>query len=325
MLITKTIPDEGVRILQDAGVEIWMYDGPRDRGHLLHDARQVDGIVSMLTDRIDSELLNAGNRLRGIANFAVGVDNIARDSANRLGILICNTPDVLTDSTAELAWALILAAARRVVEGDRLVREGRFTGWHPMMLRGVELAGKTLGVIGAGRIGCAVARRAPAFGMRTLYWNRTPRPDLERDAQAVRSDLEPLLREADVVSLHCPLTPETRHLLSRERLSLMKSSAILVNTARGPLVDEAALAEMLASRRLAAAGLDVYEREPEVQPGLVGLPNVVLLPHLGSATRDARGRMAALAARGILDVLSGRIPPNLINPEALPARRPAVL
>ena len=325
VLITKAIPEAGVDLLRGAGVEIWMYDGPRDRGWLLKDVRQVDGMISMLSDRVDGELLSAGNRLQGVANFAVGTDNVARDAANRQGILVCNTPDVLTESTAELAWALILAVTRRVVEGDQLVRHGRFDGWHPLMMLGTELRGKTLGIVGAGRIGRAVARKAPAFGMRVLYWNRSPRPDLEQELRAVRAELDALLAESDVVSVNCPLTPETRHLITRERLARMKPSAYLVNTARGPVVDEAALQEALAARRIAGAGLDVYEREPEVQPGLIGLPNTVLLPHLGSATREARDGMARLAAQGVLDILSGRVPANLVNPEALPARRPPVL
>jgi glyoxylate reductase len=268
------------------------------RDELLDAVADVEGLIPLLLDRIDEELLARAPRLRVVANFAVGVDNIDLAACARRGVAVCNTPDVLTDATADLAMALVLAAARRVVEGDALVRAGAWRGWEPSQLLGLELAGSTMGIIGAGRIGRAVARRAEAFGMRVITTRPTP--------------LDELLAVADVVSLHVPLTPATRGLIGARELALMKRGAILVNTARGASVDEAALAAALDSGHLGGAGLDVYAREPEVPEALRRQPRAVLLPHLGSATERARARMATLAATGARDVLDGKTPPNLV-------------
>lgn len=287
------------------------------REELLARVRGCDGLLCMLADRIDAALLDAAPRLKGVANLAVGVDNIDVAAATARGIPVTNTPGVLTEATAELAWALILAAARRVVEGDRLVRGGGFTGWAPTLLRGLQLGGATLGIVGAGRIGTATGLRAKAFGMRVLYFDRSASERLDADG-ARRVGLDELLRESDVVSLHLPLTDETRHLIGGQTFASMKPGAILVNTGRGAVLDEAALVAALREGRLAAAGLDVYEHEPALAPGLAELDNVVVLPHLGSATMATRDRMATMAAESLVAMLAGRRPDNLVNPEVLP-------
>jgi glyoxylate reductase len=280
------------------------------RGSLRAAARRSVALVTLLTDRVDRSILEAGKGLRIVANVAAGVDNIDVPAATRLGILVTNTPGVLTDATADLTWALILAVARRVVEGDALVRAGKFRGWNLDLLRGVDLRGKTLGIIGAGRIGKAVARRARGFGAKALLHSRRSGIPLRR-----------LLAASDFVSIHCPLTPETYHLIGRRELGLMKRTAILINTARGPIVDENALIQALRRGRIAGAGLDVYEREPIVPAALRRLKNVVLLPHVGSATVGTRRRMLDMAVANVKAALAGRRPPNLVNPEAWPSRR----
>ncbi len=279
------------------------------RGDLAAAARRSEALVTLLSDRVDARVL-ASPTLRIVANVAVGIDNIDLPEATRRGILVTNTPGVLTAATADLAWTLILAVARRVLEGDALVRGGRWKGWNFDMLRGADLEGRTLGVIGWGRIGRAVARRARGFGMKVVQHSR-------RSGIPLRQ----LLEQSDVVSLNCPLTPATRHLLGRREFGWMKRSAILVNTARGPVVDEAALIAALRKGRIAGAGLDVYEREPAVPASLRRLRNVVLLPHLGSATTGTRRRMVELAVENVKAALAGRRPPNLVNPGAWAARR----
>ncbi|HOO76727.1 MAG TPA: D-glycerate dehydrogenase [bacterium] len=319
VFVSRKIPEEGLRTLERAGVPFEV--NPDDRvlspGELASACRDADGLLCLLTDRIDRNLLDAAPSLRGIACMAVGHDNVDLAECTRRGIPVSNTPGVLTEATADLAWALLLAAARNLNRAERFLRKGKFRGWSPTLFLGAELAGKTLGIVGAGRIGTAVARRAAGFGLRIVYASRSPRPDLERELGAERLPLEALLKEADFVTLHVPLTPETEHLIDRERLALMKPDAVLVNTSRGPVVDEGALAEALNSGRLGAAGLDVFEEEPAVHPALLGAENAVLLPHIGSATRETRGRMAAMAAENLCCMLAGRMPPNCLNPEAL--------
>ena len=247
-------------------------------------------------------------QLRIVANVAVGYNNVDLVAAEMRGVLVTNTPGVLTDATADLTWALILATARRLVEGIDLVRTGRWTGWHPEQLLGLELRGKTLGLLGAGRIGQAVGRRAPAFGLRLLYAARTPKPELERDTGATRVDIKRLLAESDIVSLHAPSTPETKGIINADTLARMKRGAILINTARGDLVREEALAIALEEGHLGAAGLDVYTDEPSIHPRLLAAPRTVLLPHIGSATADTRRQMAAIAVANVQAVLSGKPP-----------------
>jgi len=265
----------------------------------------------MLSERIDAAVLDAaGPSLKVVANFAVGFDNIDLEACRQRGVRVTNTPGVLTDATADLAWALILSTARRVVEGDRLVRSRRWSGWAPMQLLGLQLTGATLGVVGAGRIGTAVALRSQGFGMRVLYADSQVNRELENKLAAQRVELHQLLAAADVVSLHVPLTPQSRHMIGAAELRLMKPTAILINTARGPVVDEAALVEALRERRIAGAGLDVYEHEPRLTPGLIDLPNVVLLPHLGSAATATRQKMSQMVAQNVIAVLRGEEPPN---------------
>ncbi|MEO6773111.1 MAG: D-glycerate dehydrogenase [Kofleriaceae bacterium] len=297
---TSSLPIDLAAAIPDARVEVpeaW-------RGVARCDLTDADALVCLLLDRIDATVIARAPKLRVIANCAVGYDNIDVAAATRAGIAVTNTPDVLTEATAELAFALMLAAARRLPEGERLVRGGAWPGWRLDQLLGVELHGKTLGVIGLGRIGKAVVRRAEAFGMRAI-WAGASAPG------AV--GLDELFERADVVSLHCPLTPETRHLVDAHRLAQMKPTAILVNTARGGCIDEPALIEALHAGRIFAAALDVFEHEPEIDRRFYDCPRLVLAPHIGSATTETRTQMARLCADAVIDVLAGRRPPNLVN------------
>lgn len=317
VLITRTIHGSAEELLRAEGCDVVVsrHDRPLEAGELRAMAAEADGVLCLLNDRIDTALLEAAPRVRVFANYAVGFDNMDLDAATQRGVALSNTPDVLTGATAEIAWALLFAAARRIVEGDRMVRAGRFSGWAPLMLLGHDIAGRTLGIVGAGRIGAAMARRARGFDMRILYTNRSGESAAMKELGAAHVTLDELLRESDFISIHAPLTNSTRHLIGAAQFAIMKPNAVLVNTGRGPIIDEAALADALRSRRIAAAGLDVYEREPAVEPALLELDNVVLAPHIGSATHEARAAMARLAAANILDVFAGRTPRTCINPE----------
>jgi glyoxylate reductase len=310
-VVTNRLPESAVELLRAAGeVRIDARETAIPRAELLQLVAGAEALLSLLGDRVDEELLEAaGPQLRCVANVAVGCDNVDVAAAERRGVVVTNTPGVLDDATADLTMALILAATRRLAEGDRLVRSGREWSWGMGFMLGSSLQGRRLGIVGLGGIGKWVAQRARAFGMEIAYFQRNPAPaEVEEALGAERMPLTRLLAEADVLSLHCPLTPETRHLIGAAELAAMKPSAVLVNTARGPIVDEAALAEALAEGTIAAAGLDVYEREPQVEPRLLELDNVVLTPHLGSATVETRTAMAELAARNAISVLSGQGP-----------------
>ena len=310
-VVTNRLPAPAIALLGEAGeVRADGRDTAIPRPELLDLVAGADAVLTLLGDRVDDELLDAaGPRLRCVANVAVGYDNVDVAAAERRGVVVTNTPGVLDDATADLTLALILAATRRLAEGDRLVRSGRDWSWGMHFMLGSGLQGRRLGIVGLGGIGRRVAQRARAFGMEIAYHSRHPAPaEIEAELGAERMPLERLLAESDVISLHCPLTPETHHLIGGAELAAMKPSAVLVNAARGPIVDEAALAEALAGRRIAAAGLDVYEREPRVEPRLLALDNVVLTPHLGSATVETRTAMAELAARNAISVLSGQGP-----------------
>jgi glyoxylate reductase len=315
VLVTARMPAEVISLIaREHQVESCQEDPPLDRQSLLRGVADKEGLLCTITDRIDAELLAHAPALKVIANYGVGFEHIDLAAATRRGLPVTNTPGVLTDATADLTFALILATARRIPAGDRRVREGKFTYWAPLLFLGREVSGKTLGLIGLGRIGQAVARRARGFGMRVLYHSRTRlAPAAEQELQVAYAPRKTLLREADFVSLHVPLTPETRHLIGRRELELMKPSAFLINAARGPVVDEAALVEALRRGQIGGAGLDVYEREPELSPGLTDLDNVVLLPHLGSATIETRTRMGLMAAENLLAGLRGERPPNCLN------------
>jgi len=304
VLVTRPVPAV-VRdfLARDCAVDVWSGADPMPRDVLLERLADSSGIVCVVTDRLDRAAIDAAPGLRVIANIAVGYDNIDVAHARARGVIVTNTPDVLTEAVAEFTWGLMLAMTRRVAEGDRLVRSGRWEGWALDFMLGSELRGKRLGIVGAGRIGRAVAARAPAFGMEVVFAVRSGTP-----VDPQRLSLDDLLHTSDVVSLHVPLTPENRHLIDRRRLAGMKRSAYLVNTSRGAVVDEAALAWALEEHLLAGAALDVYESEPDVHATLRGLDNVVLAPHLGSATFETRAAMAELAARNAVAVLIGRPP-----------------
>jgi len=328
LFITRELfPDIVEELERYYDVEVWDKYQPPPYSVLLEKVRGVDALVSLLSDRIDCNLLQEAKRLRIIAQYAVGYDNINVECATRLGIYVTNTPGVLTESTAELTWALILAVARRIVEADVFVRWGEWwrtkTGWHPHMMLGVELKGKTLGVIGFGRIGFRVAEIGKVFGMRIIYYSRTRREDLERNLGVEYRDLETLLREADIVTIHVPLTRETYHLINEERLKIMKKNAILINTSRGAVIDTNALVKALSEKWIAGAGLDVFEEEP-IPPNhpLTAFKNVVLVPHIGSATYEARHAMAKLVAENLIAFYEGKEPPTLINREVLKTRPP---
>ena len=302
-------------------VDLHEADKPLGRTELIARLTGRQGLICLITDAIDAPLLAACPDLKVVANVAVGFNNIDVAEATKRGVVITNTPDVLTETTADFAWTLLMAAARRVVEADRYVREGKFTQWEFMLLLGGDIHGKTLGIIGFGRIGRAMARRARGFDMRVLYQDAVAAdPATERELRATRTDTATLLRESDFVTLHTPLLLETQHLINTQSLKTIKKTAYLVNASRGPVVDEAALAQALKEGWIAGAGIDVFEREPEVHPALMGLPNAVLAPHIASASSDTRLKMANLAVDNCLAVLEGKTPPTPVNPEVL-ARR----
>jgi glyoxylate reductase len=303
--VTRRIPEAGMTLLEgaDLRLEVNPEDRTLRREELIDKVRGRDGVLSQLTDGIDAEVLDAARGVKVFSNYAVGFNNIDIEACRERGIVVTNTPGVLTEATA-----LLLAAARRVTESDRFVREGRWTGWSPMHFLGADIAGATLGVVGAGRIGTSFALKSAAFGMRVLYADSAANERMERELGARRVDLLTLLRESDFVSLHVPLTEETRHLIGEAELEAMRPTAILVNTSRGPVIDERALAAALREGRIGGAGLDVYENEPALVPGLSELPNTVLCPHLGSATTTTRARMAEIAANNLINVLRGEEP-----------------
>ncbi len=313
--VTRKIPDVGLQILKDKGYQVKVYreQGTISREELKEAVAQSDALICLLADRIDKEILSFAKTLKVIANYAVGYNNIDVEEATRRGIFVTNTPDILTPATADLTWALILAVSKRIVEADRFLRSGKFKGWEPELMLGTDVTGKTLGIVGAGRIGQAVGQRAVGFEMNILYTANTPKPDFEKRTGAQFVSLDSLLAEADFVSLHCPLTPQTHHLLDEKRLFSMKKGAILINTARGPVVDEAALVKALKSGHLWGAGLDVFEHEPQVHPELLKLNNVVLLPHIGSATVETRNEMARMVANNVVAVLETGKPLNPVN------------
>ncbi len=322
--ITRPLPEPALRVLEGV-VEYrqWSRDDeaiPRET--LLREIPDADGIICVITEKIDAEVIDRARRCRVISQVAVGYDNIDIAAATRRGILVTNTPGVLTETTADMAWAILLAAARRVVEGDKFTRSGRWKTWELMALTGQDVHGATLGIVGMGRIGAAIARRSTGFGMPVLYHNRT-RVDaaLERELGARYVTLDDLLRQSDFVVTSCALTPQTRHLIGERELGLMKPTAVLVNIARGPIVDQRALYRALVDRKIWAAGLDVFEVEPvPTDEPLLRLDNVVVPPHLGSASVRTRLRMATMAAENCVAAVTGRIPPNAVNPEALERR-----
>jgi glyoxylate reductase len=308
VLVTRGIPEAGLSVLDPFDVRV-LHERPPGRDELLEAVSGAWGVLSTATETMDGEVMDAaGENLRIIANMAVGYDNVDVEAAGERGVVVTNTPGVLDETTADVAFMLLLAAARRLGEGERLLRAGKWEWWGPKQLMGRDVWGKRLGIIGLGRIGQALARRAKGFGMDILYHNRSRREEAEQELGARYLELDDLLKTADFISIHTPLTPETTHLIGAQELRKMKPQAVLVNTSRGPVVDEAALADALADRRIFAAGLDVYEEEPEVHPKLLELENVVLAPHIGSASIETRDRMAELAAENLVAVLRGEEP-----------------
>jgi len=319
VLVTRRLPQEALdRIVARCDMTLYDGEGVMARHQLLAEVAGKAGAITLLTDRVDEEFLDAaGPQLKIVANYAVGFDNIDVEACTRRGVLASNTPEVLTETTADTAFALMMAAARRIAEGDRFVRSGAPWVWGPLMMLGQDVHHATLGIVGFGRIGQALARRARGFSMRVLYHDMyRPPAEVERELGADYRDLDDLLHESDFVSLHTSLTPQTRHLINARRLALMKPTAVLVNTSRGPVIDEQALAEALRQGQIFAAGLDVFEREPDVHPGLLACDNAVLIPHLGSATVKTRLAMAGLAVDNLLAALEDRHPPTLLNPQA---------
>ncbi len=312
--VTRRLPGNAVEKLRDK-YEVTV--SPHER-KLSYDefnelCRGAAGAITMLDDRVDRAFLESHPQLKVVSNYAVGYNNIDLVAATELGVTATNTPGVLTEATADIAWALIMACGRRIVEGDRFTRTGRFDGWAPEMLLGRDVFGATLGIVGMGRIGQATARRALGFGMEILYFSRQPKPEAEKQLAAKRVELDELMGRADYISLHTPLTPETRHLIDKRRIGLMKPTAFLINTARGPVVDESALVDALRNDKISGAGFDVYYNEPELTPGLTELDNTVLLPHLGSGSHATRQAMARIAAENLSAVLQGRTPPHPVR------------
>lgn len=317
VFVTRAIPEEGSEMVRDfCEVDLWLHELPPTRDELLQHVRGVDGLLCLLTDTIDGEVMDqAGSQLKVISNYAVGFDNIDVPAATARKIPVGNTPGVLTDATADFAFALMMAVARRIPEAERYVHEGKWKTWGPMTLLGVDLQGATLGLIGFGRIAQAVARRAQGFEMQVIYYDPSEK-NAYPDLNATQVDFDTLLTESDFISLHTPLTPDTRHLIDSEALSKMKPTAVLVNTARGPVVDPQALYEALKAKRIFGAGLDVTEPEPiPMDSPLLTLENIVVVPHIASAGKATRAKMSRMAAENLIAGLKGERLPNCVNPQ----------
>jgi glyoxylate reductase len=321
--VTRPIFEETLeKLKREVDVHINPDDRVLEKTELIGHLRDADGAISLVTDTIDREVLESAPRLKVVSSVAVGVNNVDLEAATRAGVVVTNTPGVLTETTADFAWTLLMAAARRLVEADRFMRAGKFKAWGPKMLLGYDVFGKTLGLVGLGRIGQAMARRAAGFDMKVIFHDPEPiADDLVRALGVRRVPVEELFRASDFVSLHVPLLPETHHLVNDRTLAMMKPTCIVVNTSRGQVVEERALARALREKRIAAAAIDVYEREPEIEPGLLELDNIVLAPHIGSASHETRLKMCMMAADNLLSTLKGLRPPNLVNTEVWETRR----
>jgi len=318
VVITRKIPDAGINLLEEYFDQVKIIsDGDFcNRKHLLNEINNADALLCLLTEKIDKDVIDAGENLKIIANYAVGYNNIDLEHATRKGIYVTNTPDILTETTADLAFCLLMAAARRIGEAERFTRAGKFKSWGPRLLCGQDIYGKTLGIIGMGRIGTAVARRgASGFNMNILYYDTSVPENLSFSAKKV--ELNELLTQSDFISLHVPLVDATYHLIGEKEFSMMKPTAVLINTSRGPVVDENALVKALQQKILYAAGLDVYENEPEIPRTLKTLDNVIITPHIGSASIETRDGMAEMAARNIIDTFQGKVPEQLVNRDVL--------
>jgi glyoxylate reductase len=321
VFVTREIPEPGLEILRKhCDVEVNTEDRVLTKEEIISGVEGKDALLCLLTDTIDEEVIKSNPNLKIIANYAVGYNNVDVNSASEHSIPVTNTPGVLTDTTADLAFSLLLASARRIVESDKFMRCGKYVGWAPKLLLGYDVHGKTLGIIGLGRIGTAMAKRAAGFGMKIIYYEHDGPKESAQLLKAESVDFETLLRESDFITLHVPLNDRTRHMISTKEFEMMKKSAILVNTSRGPVVNEEALVKALQTGEIAGAGLDVFEDEPAMKPGLAELNNAVIVPHIGSATIDARNKMATMAAENVIAALECRTPPNLVNRSAMENR-----
>jgi len=327
VFVTRMLPEAAMNLLKSKfEVQFWSEEESPPKKVLIDKVKGIDGLYCVLTEKIDKEIINAaGEQLRGISQVAVGYDNIDVEAATKRGIYVTNTPGVLTDTTADFAFALLMAAARRVAEADRYVRSGKWKlSWGLMMMLGQDVWGKTIGILGMGRIGVAMAKRAKGMNMKILYYDVVRNEETEKETGAEYVDLETLLRRSDFVSVHVPLMPSTHHLMNEERLKMMKKSACLINTSRGPVVDEKALYKALKEGWIWAAALDVWEKEPtDPENLLLTLDKVVVAPHIASASYETRTRMAVLASENLIAILEGRVPPNLVNKEVLKIRPPS--
>ena len=325
IFVSRNLPGNSLDKLKNSGndVKTSEFDRPLTAEEFLEGAKGVDAVLSLLSDKIDGEVVEAlGPQLKIVSNYAVGFDNIVVPELTEKGIVVTNTPsDEVNEAVAEHAWALLLALARRIVEADESTRRGAYKGWEPGIFLGVNMIGKTLGIVGMGRIGEMTVRRAKGFNMRVLYNKRTPDPEAEKELGVEFADLDRLYAESDFVSLHVPLTDETRHMINRDSLGKMKKGVIVVNTARGPVIDEGDLVDALRAGIVGGAGLDVFDNEPNINPELISMENVILTPHIASATWEARNKMGAQAVDAILDTFSGKKPENIVNPEIWEKRR----
>ena len=316
IFVTRKIPEPGLEILRkEHDVEVFSYDRVPTKKEIINGLKGKDGLLCLLSDQIDAEVINSEPKLKMIASYAVGYDNIDVKAATKKKIPVSNTPGVLTEATAEMAWALIFSVSRRIVEADKFTRVGKFNGWGPMLMLGQDVTKKTLGIIGAGRIGTSVALKSKGFDMKVLYFSGHTNELLEKELNAKKVELCDLLKESDFISLHVPLTEKTHHLIGEKELKMMKKTSILINTSRGPIINEKALVKALKEKWIFGAGLDVYEHEPEINEELKKIGNVVLQPHSASATINSRTNMAKLAAENMMAGLKGKIPPNCINNE----------
>jgi glyoxylate reductase len=323
--VTRELPEKGLRIIKERfDTEVWPEYAPPPKKMIVEKAAKVDALATLLSDKIDAEVFDAALNLKIVAQFAVGFDNIEVKEATKRGIYVTNTPGVLTETTADFAWALLMAAARRIVEADRYVRTGKWkVGWHPMMFQGGDVYGATLGIVGLGRIGSSIAKRAKGFDMKVLYHDVIRRQDLEKELGIEYTEIDTLLQKSDFVTVNVPLLKETHHLIDEKRLKLMKKTAILVNNARGPVVDEKALYKALKEGWIAGAGLDVFEQEPiPTSSPLLTLDNVVVAPHISSASFETRSKMAEMVAENLIAFFEGKVPPNLVNQEVVSVRKP---